>query len=113
MPNNLVVRHSPLQEAVANFNAELKTPSEFTPKKVFYPVNHGFVVNDTILNLTHNSLSALCVLLPQVNDGEKRLVEVQVKKISMPHNGESIEDYLNRIDSILKDLDDHAKFVEF
>lgn len=81
------------------------------PKLVFYPINRGFVVDENILNLTRNYLSSLCVCLMQVGTNKDALV--QVKKISMPHKGESIEDYLERIDAILLDLDDHAKFLEF
>ena len=109
--SNLIAHHSPLQEAVANFNAEHKTPA-FVPKQLFYPINNGFIVNDTLLEATRNSLSALCVLLPQVYDGEERLAQIQVKKISMPQKGELIETYLHRIDSILKDLNNNGKFIE-
>ena len=111
--SNLIVRHSSIQETVDKINAECKTPAFAPTKQLFYPINRGFVVSQTILDVTHNSLSALCVLLPQVYDGKERLAEVQVKKLSMPHKGETIEGYLHRIDSILKDLDDHGKFVEF
>lgn len=97
-----------LVEVVDKTNSRL--PEKPNGKLVFYPVNRGFFVDETILNITRNYLSSLCVQLIQVGTNEDRLV--QVKKISMPHKGETIEHYLNRIDSILKDLDDHAKFFE-
>lgn len=112
MENSATFAPPTLNEIVERINRERKRDG-FTPvKQLFYPVNRGFVVSQTILSATKNSLASLCVLLPQVYDGEERLAQIQVKKISMPHKGETIEDYLNRIDSILKDLDDHAKFFE-
>ena len=96
-------------EVIDKMNSRL--PEKPDAKLVFYPVNQGFIVNETILNITRNYLSSLCVRLVQVGTNDDALV--QVKKISMPHKGESIENYLKRIDSILKDLDDHAKFLEF
>lgn len=98
-----------LVEVIDKMNSHLPEKPNF--KLVFYPVNQGFVINEAVLNITRNYLSSLCVRLIQVGTNEDALV--QVKKISMPNKGESIEDYLNRIDSILKDLDDHAKFLEF
>ena len=92
---------------VDKMNSQLSEKHPF----VFYPVNRdGFLVNEEVLAYTRNYLSSLCVQLTQVGTNKNMLV--QVKKISMPHKGEAIKDYLDRIDSILKDLDDHAKFLE-
>ena len=79
-------------------------------KRVFHPVNCGFSVNENLLRTTRNTLSSLVVELPLVGTDKTGLV--QVKRISMPHKGETLGDYLSRIDSILKNLDDHAKFFE-
>ena len=97
-----------LVEVIDKTNSRL--PEKPDTKLVFYPVNRGFAVNENILNLTRNYLASLCVVLIQVGTNKEALV--QVKKISMPHKGEAIKNYLDRIDSILKDLDDHAKFLE-
>ena len=101
---------SSLNEIVERINRE-RVRDDFKPlKNVLYPVNRGFVVNYEVLRITGSTLDSLCILLPQV--GQDGCATVQVKKISMPHHNEPILDYLARIDSILKDLDDHAKFVE-
>lgn len=110
MHNVIVYPPSTLNDVLERLNRE-RVRDDFTPvKNIFYPVNHGFSVDKNLLKITRNTLSSLVVDLPQV--GTNQIGHIQVKKISMPHNGETIEDYLNRIDSILKDLDDHAKFVE-
>jgi len=101
---------SSLNEIVERINRE-RVRDGFKPlKNVFYPTNRGFSVDENLLRITRNTLSSLVVDLPQV--GTNVIGHVQVKKISMPTKGETLEDYLHRIDSILKDLDEHAKFVE-
>ena len=76
-----------LVEVVDKTNSRL--PEKPNGKLVFYPVNRGFFVDETILNITRNYLSSLCVQLIQVGTNEDRLV--QVKKISMPHKGETFK----------------------
>ena len=101
---------SSLDEIIERINHE-RVRDGFTPvNHVFYPVNRGFSVDENLLRITRNTLSSLIVDLPQV--GTNAIGHIQVKRISMPTKGETLEDYLNRIDNILKDLDDHAKFVE-
>ena len=101
---------SSLDEIIERINHE-RVRDGFAPvNHVFYPVNRGFSVDENLLRITRNTLSSLIVDLPQV--GTNAIGHVQVKRISMPTKGETLEDYLNRIDNILKDLDDHAKFVE-
>ena len=99
-----------LNEVLERINAERKDYVFRPTKHVFYPINMGFFVDESLLSITHNSLSSLVVVLPEVGTNHK--TKVQVKRISMPHKGETLGDYLTRIDSIFKDLDDHAKFFE-
>ncbi len=99
-----------LKEVLERINHE-RVRDGFAPvNHVFYPVNRGFFVDNDLLRITRNSLSSLVVVLPEV--GTNYETKIQVKKISMPTKGETLENYLRRIDSILKDLDDHAKFLE-
>ena len=110
MFNTVTFAPPSLKETLERINHE-RVRDGFAPvNHVFYPVNRGFNVDENLLRITRNTLSSIVVDLPQV--GTNEIGHIQVKKISMPHNGETIEDYLLRIDSILKDLDDHAKFLE-
>ena len=110
MTQTIVVAPPSLKEALEQINAERKDYVFRPTKHVFYPVNLGFFVDESLLSITRNSLSSIVVVLPEV--GTNHNTKVQVKRISMPTKGETIGDYLHRIDSILKDLDDHAKFFE-
>ena len=110
MTQTIVVAPPSLKEALEQINAERKDYVFRPTKHVFYPINMGFFVDESLLSITRNSLSSLVVVLPEVGTNHK--TKVQVKRISMPHKGETVENYLGRIDSILKELDDHAKFFE-
>lgn len=99
-----------LNEVLEQANAERKDYVFRPTKHVFYPVNLGFFVDEYMLSITRNTLSSLVVVLPEVGTNHK--TKIQVKRISMPTKGETFGDYLTRINSILKELDDHAKFFE-
>lgn len=110
MTQTIVIAPPSLNEILERINRE-RVRDGFEPvNHVFYPINRGFSVDENILRITRNTLSSLIVDLPEV--GTNTIGHIQVKKISMPTKGETLEDYLIRINSILKDLDDHAKFVE-
>ena len=111
MTRTIVVAPPSLKEALEQSAVHGKDYYVFRQsKRVFHPVNCGFSVDENLLKTTRNTLSSLVVDLPLV--GTNRTGRVQLKRISMPHKGETLGDYLTRIDSILKDLDDHAKFFE-
>ena len=66
-----------------------------------------------LMNITNGNLSkSLVVYLRPAGSKEGKLCEVAVRKIALPKNGETLQGYRFRIEEILKDLDDRAKFVE-
>jgi hypothetical protein len=110
MMQTIVTAPPTLNEIVEQINRERERDGFKPVNHVFYPVNRGFFVDNDLLRITRNSLSSLVVVLTEV--GTNYDTKIQVKKISMPTKGETLENYLRRIDNILKDLDDHAKFFE-
>lgn len=100
------------EKILRELNTLAEEPTCVRPTK-FYPVSHGYGISSKLMNITNGNLSkSLVVYLRPAGGKEGKLCEVAVRKIALPKSGETLQGYHFRIEEILKDLDDRAKFVE-